>query len=350
MRGAEAVELLRALVKVPSPSREEAETAGLLERWLAGRGIEGVRRSGNNVWVRNRHYDRRKPTVLLCSHHDTVRPTSAWTRDPYDGALEGGKVWGLGSNDAGASVVAMAAAFEHFYEAEGLGRNLVLALVAEEEISGAGGVRSILGELGELEFAVVGEPTGMRMAVAEKGLMVLDCVAKGRAGHAARDEGDNAIYRAISDIEWIRGHKFERVSELFGEVKASVTMIEAGTAHNVVPAECRFVVDVRVTEKYTNEEVLEEIRAGVGSEVVPRSMHLRPSSISVEHPVVVAGRELGMETFGSPTTSDQVALDIPSVKVGPGKSERSHGADEYVEVAEVVQGVEMYIKLLEKIL
>ncbi len=355
-----AIALLCELIRTPSFSREESATADIVAKWLANKGLAGAHRHGNNVWISNLHFDPAKPTILLCSHHDTVRPSEAWTRDPFDPAIEKGRLYGLGSNDAGASAVSLIAVFRHFFECNDLKYNLILAIVGEEEISGAGGVRSILPEL-ELggdsaparsaDFAIVGEPTGMQLAVAERGLMVLDCTAKGRAGHAARDEGDNAIYRALKDIEWFRDYRFPLKSELFGEVKMSVTMISAGVGHNVVPAECRFVVDCRVTERYTNEEVLDIVREHVKCDVTPRSLHLRSSSIALDHPVVHAGISLGLSTFGSPTTSDQVALTaIPSVKIGPGQSARSHSADEYVELAEIEQGIELYINLLEKII
>jgi acetylornithine deacetylase len=346
----DAVSLLKRLVATPSFSREEKGTAQILVDALAEAGIEGVQRSGNNVWVRNLHFDEAKPTILLCSHHDTVRPADGWTRDPFEPTVEDGRLYGLGSNDAGASVVALVEAFRHFYDHKGLKYNLCLALVAEEEISGTGGVRSILPEIGAVDFAIVGEPTGMRLAVAERGLMVLDCVAHGVAGHAARDEGENAIYKAMNDIEWFRTYRFPLVSPLLGEVKMSVTMISAGTQHNVVPAECRFTVDCRVNEMYTNEEVLDEVQQHVGSEVMPRSTHLGSSAISPEHPVVAAARELGLATFGSPTTSDQVALSVPSVKIGPGESERSHRADEYVMFSEITCGIDTYIELLSKLI
>jgi acetylornithine deacetylase len=358
----DSIVLLRDLIRTPSPSREEGDTADILEKWLSSVGLHGVRRHGNNVWVGNLNFDPAKPTVLLCSHHDTVRPSEAWTRDPFDPAIEqageGARLSGLGSNDAGASAVSMAAAFRWFYDCKDLKYNIVLALVAEEEISGAGGVRSILPllEFGpdtvrSGDFAIVGEPTGMQLAVAERGLMVLDVVAKGRAGHAARDEGDNAIYHAIKDIEWFRDYRFPRKSPLFGEVKMSVTIISAGVGHNVVPAECRFVVDCRVTERYTNEEVLETVRRHVTSSVTPRSLHLRASSIALDHPVVEAAKALNLTTFGSPTTSDQVALThVPSVKIGPGQSARSHSGDEFVEPAEIEHGINVYINLLEKII
>ncbi|MDR1671384.1 MAG: M20 family metallo-hydrolase [Alistipes sp.] len=358
----DAIALLCELIRTPSPSREEEETASLLAKWLASKGVGDVKRNGNNIWVNNLHFDPAKPTILLCSHHDTVRPSGAWTRDPFEPAIEepgesngGARLYGLGSNDAGASVVAMAAAFRHFYNHKNLTHNLILALVAEEEISGPGGLRAVLPELGPITAAIVGEPTGMQLAVAEKGLMVLDCMAKGRTGHAARDEGDNAIYHALNDIEWFREYRFPRTSPLFGDVKMSVTMIEAGTQHNVVPAECRFTVDVRVTEQYSNEEVLDVVRQHVMSVVTPRSLHLRSSSISPEHFIVRAGISLGMSTFGSPTTSDQVVLTapphpIPSVKLGPGQSSRSHTAGEYIELSEIEQGINLYIKLLDKII
>jgi acetylornithine deacetylase len=351
----EAVALLRELIRTPSFSREEGATADLLAAWLADKGMGEVWRHGNNVVVRNLHFDPAKPTILLCSHHDTVKPSGAWTRDPFEPTDDGTRLYGLGSNDAGASVVSMAAAMRHFHSRNDLTHNLILALVAEEEISGAGGLRAILPELDPIAAAIVGEPTGMQLAIAERGLMVLDCVATGRTGHAARDEGDNAIYHAMSDIEWFRNFRFPRKSPLFGEVKMSVTMISAGTQHNVVPAECRFTVDVRVTEQYTNEEVLEIVRQHVTSAVTPRSLHLRSSSISPSHPVVAAGISLGMTTFGSPTTSDQVVLTapphpIPSVKVGPGQSARSHSADEYICLAEIEEGIDMYIRLLGAIM
>jgi acetylornithine deacetylase len=345
-----AIDLLKRLIATPSFSREEAGAAYILVTALTEAGIEGVQRSGNNVWVRNRYFDEARPTILLCSHHDTVRPATGWTHDPFTPTVEDGRLYGLGANDAGASVVALVEVFRHFYDRKGMKYNLCLALVAEEEVSGTGGIRSLLPQLGEIDFAIVGEPTGMRLAVAERGLMVLDCVARGRAGHAARDEGENAIYKALSDIEWLRTHRFPLTSPLLGEVKMSVTMIEAGSQHNVVPAECRFTVDCRVNERYTNEQILETVRANIASEVTPRSTHLRSSSISLGHPVVEAGVELGLETFGSPTTSDQVALSVPSVKIGPGQSERSHRADEYVMLSEIAEGIDTYIKLLTKLL
>lgn len=343
------IELLRRMIATPSVSREEERTADLLAEFLTSRGVDPVHRSHNNVWARNRWFDPSKPTILLNSHHDTVKPNSAYTRDPFAPDIEAGKLYGLGSNDAGASVVSLIAAFLHFYEAEGLRYNLCLALTAEEEVSGRNGIESILSELGELSFAIVGEPTGMELAIAERGLMVLDCVAHGKAGHAARNEGDNAIYRAMQDIEWFRTYRFPQESQLFGNVKMSVTVINAGTQHNVVPAECRYTVDVRVTDRYTNEEVLEIVRSHVASDVTPRSTRLKPSYIDPSHPIVAAGLALGRHTYGSPTTSDQALLSIPSLKMGPGDSARSHSADEFVYVSEIEAGIDQYIAMLEAV-
>lgn len=345
-----AVVLLQELIATPSPSGQEDETADILAAFLKKRGVGDIHRSGNNVWARNRHFDPAKPTILLNSHHDTVRPNPGYTRDPFTPQTEGGKLYGLGSNDAGASVVSLTAAFLYFYELEGIAYNLCLALTAEEEVSGKNGIESILPELGPLDFAIVGEPTGMQMAVAERGLVVLDCTARGMAGHAAREEGDNAIYRAMKDIEWFRTYRFPKVSELFGDVKMSVTVINAGTQHNVVPAECKFTVDIRVTDLYTNEEIVGIVKQNVACEVHPRSVRLKPSSIDSSHPLVQAGLRLGLTTFGSPTTSDQALLDVPSLKIGPGDSARSHSADEYICLNEIKQGIEIYIAMLGEIL
>lgn len=344
-----AVALLQSLIATPSFSKEEAKTAELLADFLSGQGV-AVKRQGNNVWAYNRHYDAAKPTILLNSHHDTVRPNSAYTRDPFAPTIEGDRLYGLGSNDAGASGVSLLAAFLHFYDRIDLKYNLCVAITAEEENSGSGGLESIIPLLGPLEFAIVGEPTLMQLAIAERGLMVIDCIVHGKAGHAAREEGDNAIYKATKEIEWFRTYRFPKESELFGAIKMSVTIISAGTQHNVVPAECRFTVDIRVTDRYTNEEVLEAIKAHVSCEVIARSTRLKPSSISPSHPIVLAGLALGRTTYGSPTTSDQALLDIPSLKLGVGDSARSHSADEFVYLSEIREGIELYIKLLNTIL
>ena len=344
-----AVALLRQMIQTPSFSKEEAGTAGLLAEFLQERGVE-VHRKKNNVWAFNRHYDPAKPTILLNSHHDTVKPNGAYTRDPFAATVEGDRLYGLGSNDAGASGVSLLAAFLHFYDRKDLKYNLCVAITAEEENSGHDGLECVIPELGPLEFAIVGEPTLMQLAIAERGLMVIDCTAHGKAGHAAREEGDNAIYKAMQDIEWFRTYRFPKVSDLFGAVKMSVTIISAGTQHNVVPAECRFTVDIRVTDRYTNEEVLEIIKEHVSCEVKARSTRLRPSSIRPDHPIVQAGLALGRTTYGSPTTSDQALLDIPSLKLGVGDSARSHSADEFVHLSELREGIELYITMLSAIL
>lgn len=343
------IELLQWLIATPSYSREENLTADILASFLSDEGVRDVQREHNNVWAYNQHFDPSKPTILLNSHHDTVKPNSAWTRDPFMPEIVDGKLYGLGSNDAGASVVSLIAAFLHFYKDERMQYNLCLALTAEEEVSGQNGIESILPRLGEIDFAIVGEPTEMHLAIAERGLMVLDCVAHGKAGHAARNEGENAIYKAIKDIEWFRTYRFPKESELFGNVKMSVTIISAGTQHNVVPAECRFTVDIRVTDRYSNEEVLEIVRAHVESEVFPRSTRLKPSYIDPSHPIVAAGLSLGRNTYGSPTTSDQALLSVPSLKMGPGDSARSHSADEFVYVDEIEKGIGQYIAMLETV-
>lgn len=345
-----AVELLRKLVATPSVSREEGATAAIIEGFLRESGVAQVERRDNNVWAKNRHYDPAKPTILLNSHHDTVKPNAGYTRDPFAADVVDGKLYGLGSNDAGASVVSLIQAFLHYYDSADLKYNLCLAITAEEEVGGKNGIESVVPHLGTLDFAIVGEPTQMQLAIGERGLVVLDCVAHGRSGHAARGEGDNAIYRAMKDIEWFRTYEFPEKSELFGNVQMNVTIINAGSQHNVVPAECTFTVDVRVTDRYTNEEVVEIVRSHVESEVTPRSTRLKPSYIDPSHPIVQAGLALGLKTFGSPTTSDQSLLSIPSLKVGPGDSARSHMADEYVELKEIEQGIELYIEMLGKVI
>jgi len=345
----DSIELLKELIATPSLSREEDKTAALIKGFFNSHHIP-FREKDNNVWAYNAAFDPSKPTILLNSHHDTVKPNPGYTRDPFAADIEDGKLYGLGSNDAGGALVSLIATFRYFYEKTDLKYNLCLAATAEEEISGRNGIESIIPELGPLDFAIVGEPTEMHLAIAEKGLMVLDCVAVGTAGHAARDEGDNAIYKAIQDIEWFRTYRFPKESELFGPIKMSVTVINAGSQHNVVPATCHYTVDVRLTDAYRMEEVLDMIREHVSSEVTPRSMRLKPSSIDKNHPFVLAGLEIGRTTYGSPTTSDQALLDIPSLKMGPGFSGRSHMADEFIYVKEIEEAISIYIKLLNKII
>lgn len=343
-----AIDLLQQLIAIPSFSREEDKTATVLYEFFKRQNVPAERK-GNNVWAHNLHFNAALPTILLNSHHDTVKPNPGYTRDPFTPAVENGKLFGLGSNDAGGPLVSLIGTFLHFYSRKDLKYNFVLAATAEEEISGTGGVESIWDLLPAIDFAIVGEPTLCQMAIAEKGLMVLDCVAKGKSGHAAREEGINALYEAMNDIDWIRKFKYPKVSPTLGAVKMTVTIINAGKQHNVVPAECTYTIDVRVTDQYTLEEVLEIIRTNLKSEVTPRSLRMRPSGISLDHPLVFAAKGLGIELYGSPTTSDQALIPVPSVKMGPGDSARSHTADEFIYVAEIKQGIDTYIQLLNKV-
>lgn len=344
----EAVALLQKLISTPSFSKEENITADIIESFLQGKDI-ATNRKINNIWARNKHFDEAKPTILLNSHHDTVKPNTGYTRDPFDAKIEDGKLYGLGSNDAGGCLVSLIATFVYFYERDDLKYNFCLAATAEEEISGLNGIELLVPDLGKLDFGIVGEPTLMQLAVAERGLMVLDCVAHGKAGHAAREEGENAIYNAMKDIEWFRTFRFPKESDVFGPIKMSVTVINAGSQHNVVPASCNFVVDIRVTDAYRNEEVLDIIGQHVKCDVKARSTRLKPSSINRKHPIVQAGISLGRTTYGSPTTSDQSLLDIETIKIGPGDSARSHMADESIYVEEIREGIELYVAMLEKI-
>lgn len=341
-----AIKLLVQLIRTPSFSREEDRTAALLVEFLTAHGAQ-PQRAGHNVWAVNKHFDASKPTILLNSHHDTVKPGASWTSDPFGAVVEGDRLTGLGSNDAGASAVSLLAAFLHFYPRRDLAYNLICAITAEEEISGAGGVRSILPQLGRIDLGIVGEPTQMDLAIAEKGLVVLDCVAHGRSGHAARDEGENALYKAVQDIEWIRQYRFPQVSELLGPVKMTVTQVQAGSQHNVVPDRCHFVVDVRTNEFYSNAAVVRTVQENISAEVTSRSTHLNSSRIAPEHPLVRRGVELGRRTFGSATLSDQAVMPFPTVKVGPGDSARSHTPDEYILLSEIRDGIRGYEELLE---
>ena len=347
MNTPQAIDLLKRLIATPSVSRDEAAAADLMQAEFERWGFV-PKRKGNNVWAEAWPYDEAKPTILLDAHIDTVKPSAAWVRDPFTPSVEGDRLYGLGSNDTGASVVAMFATFVRLSKSE-QPYNLIMLASAEEEVTGIGGVRAVLQELPAIDFALVGEPTSLQPAVAEKGLMVLDCVAHGVAGHAAREEGVNAIYKALKDIEWFRTHCFERVSPMLGPVKMTVTGIEAGTQHNVVPAECRFMVDVRVNECYRNEELLAEIREAVECDVNPRSTHLNSSAIALDHPAVERLVEMGRVPFGSPTMSNQAVMPFTTLKLGPGDSARSHTADEYVLLGEIADAMELYFALLDNL-
>lgn len=341
----EAINLLKSLIETPSFSSEEQQTALLIENWFNQNEIP-FKRENNNVWAFNKHFDKNKPTLLLNSHHDTVRPNQAYTNDPFKAIVEDGKLFGLGSNDAGGCLVSLMASFTYFYANENLPYNIVMVASAEEESSGKNGLNSVLKHLPELECAIVGEPTLMQLAIAEKGLLVLDVKVKGTASHAAHQNEDNSIYNVIPVVEWFKNYKFEKISTALGPVKMTVTQITAGKQHNVVPSECNLVVDIRVNDCYTNQEILDTIKESVNAEVTPRSMHLKASSIPETHGLVQAGIALGRTTYGSPTLSDQSVLSCKSLKLGPGDSLRSHSADEFIYLNEIEEGIQLYIKIL----
>ncbi len=345
----ESINLLKQLIATPSFSKEEDKSADLIQNYLESKRVNTFRKM-NNVWCFNKYFNATKPTILLNSHHDTVKPNNGYSLNPFEAKVHEGKLYGLGSNDAGGALVSLLAVFLYFNEKKNLNYNLVYAATAEEEISGKDGVELILPELGKIDFAIVGEPTQMHLAITEKGLLVLDCIVKGKSGHAAREEGENAIYKAIKAIDWFQTFKFPKTSETLGSVKMTVTMIEAGTQHNVVPDICSFVVDVRTTDVYTNSEVLEIIKQHIDCEIKPRSMRLNSSSIDKDHPIVKAGIGLGRKTYGSPTSSDQAVMNFPSLKIGPGDSARSHTADEFIYLSEIEEGIELYIKMLKELL
>jgi acetylornithine deacetylase len=345
---AEAIALLSKLIETPSFSGKEDGTAALIQAFLEEKGIP-FQRHLNNIWAVNKCFDKARPTILLNSHHDTVLPNQGYTRDPFKYEIAGDKIFGLGSNDAGGSLVSLLASFIYFYEQD-LNYNLLIAATAEEETSGANGISAVLKEFGPIDFAIVGEPTLMDMAIAEKGLLVIDCVAKGTSSHAAHPNNDNAIYNALRDIERIRSYHFPKVSDLLGSVKMTVTIINAGSQHNVVPAECKFTIDVRTNEHYGNDEVIGIIAENLSSEVHPRSLRLNSSHIDSNHAIVKAAQKCGCQLYGSPTISDQALMPFPSVKIGPGDSRRSHTADEFIFVREIEEGIDKYIQILSQIL
>ena len=346
----EAVLLLKSLIKTPSFSSEEHHTALLIESWFQDSDIS-FNRTNNNIWAINKYFDETKPTLLLNSHHDTVRPNNGYTKDPFDPIINAGKLYGLGSNDAGGCLVSLLATFSFFYHHKHLKYNLVMVASAEEENSGENGLNSMLSIIPEISVAIIGEPTLMQLAIAEKGLVVFDAKVIGTPGHAAHKNDDNAIYNSIEVLKWFQEYTFEKRSESLGDVKMTVTQIQAGKQHNAIPSEVTLVVDVRVNDRYSNKEIAEILEnESPCSTIVPRSLRLNSSSISVEHDLIKAGLELGRKTYGSPTLSDQSVLSCPSLKLGPGDSTRSHTADEFIYLQEIEEGITLYIKLLEKTL
>ncbi|WP_421806458.1 M20 family metallo-hydrolase [Flagellimonas sp.] len=340
-----AIDLLKKLISTPSFSGEEDKTGDAIEGFLQGFGVK-THRQYNNIYAFNKHFDERKPTLLLNSHHDTVKPNSAYTKDPFDAHIEDGKLYGLGSNDAGGCLVSLLATFVHFYEKENLSHNIIMAATAEEEDAGEKSIRALLPILPNIDVAIVGEPTLMDLAIAEKGLVVFDGVVEGTPSHAAHPNDNNCIYNAIKTLQWFRDYSFEKVSEALGEVKLTVTQINAGKQHNVVPAQVDLVIDVRVNDCYSNQEIADILQKEAPCKLTPRSLRLNSSCIDPEHDLVKSGLALGRKTYGSPTLSDQAALTCQSVKLGPGDSTRSHSANEYIFVREIEEGIDLYIKIL----
>ena len=346
----EAIELLKNLIETQSFSSEEDETALLIENWFKAHDIP-FKRTKNNVWATNKYFDESKPTILLNSHHDTVKPNSGYTIDPFKAIEENGKLYGLGSNDAGGCLVSLLATFTYFYGSNQLNHNLVFVASAEEESSGPNGLNSMLSIIPEIDVAIVGEPTQMQLAIAEKGLVVFDATVAGTPSHAAHPNNNNAIYNTIDVLQWFKDYCFEKTSEVLGDVKMTVTQINAGKQHNVVPATVELVIDVRVNDKYSNKEIAALLKEeSPCTTIEPRSLRLNSSAISKDHPLVQAGLALGRTTYGSPTLSDQSVLSCQSLKLGPGDSTRSHTADEYIYINEIKEGIELYIQLLEKVI
>jgi acetylornithine deacetylase len=345
-----AIALLKNLIETQSFSSEEDNTALLIETWFQEHHIE-YKRTQNNVWAINKHFDVSKPTLLLNSHHDTVKPNAGYTKDPFKAIIEDGKLYGLGSNDAGGCLVSLMATFTFFYNKEDLKYNLVFVASAEEESSGKFGLNSMLSIIPEVDVAIVGEPTLMNLAVAEKGLVVFDAKISGTPGHAAHPNDDNAIYNTIETLKWFQDYKFDKSSESLGDVKLTVTQINAGKQHNAIPAEVELVIDVRVNDKYSNQEIADILtNLAPVSSITPRSLRLNSSSIPVEHELVQAGIAIGRVTYGSPTLSDQACLSCPSLKLGPGDSTRSHTADEFIYLAEIEEGIQIYVELLNQVI
>jgi acetylornithine deacetylase len=344
----ESVGLLQRLISTESFSGEEDTAANLMEKHLKARNIT-VKRRGNNVWAYNKYYDPEKPTILLNSHLDTVKPCEGYTRDPFSPEIADSRLYGLGSNDAGGCLISLMATFFHYYHQQRMGFNLCFAATAEEETSGENGIRLVLPQLGRLDFAIIGEPTLLQMAVTEKGNMVIDCTCKGRSGHAAREEGDNAIYKCMADLEWFRNYRFNQASGAPGPVKMTVTGIKAGLQHNIVPGICEFTVDIRNDDVFSHEQILKTIESNIHSQFTVRPARLKASSVSLKHPLIKAGVALGCKTYDSPTSSDRAWLNCPSIKLGPGDSARSHMPDEFIFLEEIKKGINLYIRLLERL-
>lgn len=341
----DAVNLLCRLIEIPSISRDEKNATDTLAQIMQNEYQIDVKRDGNNLWCLAKGYRENRPTLMLNAHIDTVKPTNSWKHDPFKATIEDGCIYGLGSNDDGASLVSLIQVFRTLMNSD-LPYNLLLAVSAEEEVSGKNGMEHLLTQLPKIDVAIVGEPTGMHPAVAEKGLMVLDLTAQGVSGHAARNEGDNAIYHAIDDIAWFRNFRFPKESSLLGPVKMTVTIVNAGTQHNVTPSECTFTADVRSNELYSNEEIYEIVKENVKSDVKARSFRLSSSRIDIEHPIVKKAMALGRKPFGSPTLSDQALMRFPSLKMGPGESSRSHTADEFIKISEIKEAITIYLSIL----
>jgi acetylornithine deacetylase len=346
----EAIALLKKLIETPSFSSEEDKTALLIENWFKDHQIP-FQRDRNNIWAVNKYFDKSKPTLLLNSHHDTVKPNSAYTKNPFEAIVEDGKLYGLGSNDAGGCLVSLMATFTYFFHQENLKYNLVMVASAEEESSGEFGLNSMLSIIPKIDVAIVGEPTLMNLAIAEKGLVVFDAVVEGIASHAAHPNNDNPIYKMIDVLRWFRDFTFDKTSETLGDVKMTVTQINAGKQHNVVPAHVDLVIDVRVNDSYSNQEIAQILQENAPcSKIIPRSLRLNSSSISSEHELVKAGISIGRKTYGSPTLSDQSVLSCQSLKLGPGDSTRSHSADEFIYIAEIEEGIAIYVELLNRVI
>lgn len=341
-----ALDLLKLLISKQSFSSEEDKTADAIQDWFTAFNIP-YERIHNNVFAKNKYWDNSKPTLLLNSHHDTVKPNKAYTKDPFDAHIEDGKLYGLGSNDAGGCLVSLLATFTYFYSEENLNHNILMVASMEEESAGKNSLRGLLSSLPEIDIAIVGEPTLMDLAIAEKGLVVFDAVVKGTPSHAAHPNEDNSIYNTIEVLEWFKNYKFERSSEALGDVKMTVTQINAGSQHNVVPAQVELVIDVRVNDAYTNKEIADLLKSEAPCELKERGLKLNSSKIEKDHPLVKSGVALGRKTYGSPTLSDQAALTCQSLKIGPGDSTRSHSADEYIYVREIEEGIDLYIKILK---